>query len=246
MATETVPEAPRYSVGKKDIGEAKNFRWECPIPSNKFWDDLEFTEARNFLQNVSPVELETFPIDPESTQARKEKQELLLKILQDKLAREDAASAPQTFYDVDFDAWDQLWLGIFTFKDALGHPDAEADLRMMIDRKKYPNNRSHEHTLSVLLFNRGEYAESEALEREVYEWLVGRLGKTSPQALGSRRIIARSAWKQGPERIPEAKGIFEEVLELIEESREGKYGVYADEQKEITEKMVRDLEEGRL
>jgi hypothetical protein len=236
----------RYSQNKKDIGDAKNFRWEYPVPENKFWDDFTFVEARNFLQSFSPAELENLPIDPNSTQDKKEKLELLLKLLHDKLAAEDAAAEPETFYDVNFDAWDQLYLGVFTVKHALGHADAEDTLRMMIDRRKYKSNYSHQHTLSVLLFDQGKYAEAEETEIPVKDWLDGRLGKDSPQALGSRRIIGRAIWKQGPERRDEAKEIFAEVMDLVEGMTGGKYAVYQDEMRETTEKMARDLEEGRL
>jgi hypothetical protein len=235
----------RYSQDK-DIGTAKNFSWEYPVPKNAFWNDLKFVVGRNFLQSFSLEEFEKLPIDPESTQDRNTKLELLLELLRQKLASEDALVAPETFYDVDYPAWDTLWLAIFTMQDELGHPNAEQTIRMMFDRRKNKDNLSHLHTLSVLLFDKGEYAEAEEVERPVLVWLDRRLGKDSPQALGSRRIIARSIWKQGLERRSEADRFFLEVKEIIDGMSGGKYAVYQDEQRETTVKMIDDLEAGRM
>ena len=71
-------------------------------------------------------------------------------------------------------------------------------------------------------------------------WLDIRLWKDSPQALGSRRIIARSIWKQ--RRESEARTIFSEVLSLIQGMSVGQYAVYQSEQLELTEKLLLEFE----
>jgi len=250
MASEstTASEGVNYSNAKVQTKpQAKNFNWEYPVADNAFWNDLKFTVGRNVLSSFLPEEIAQLPIDPNSTQSQSEKLELLLKLLQDKIAAEDAKAAPQTFYDVNFEAWDTALLGVHTVQYELGRiAEAEQTLRMLIDRRQNKDNLSYFHSLSVMQFNQGRYAEAEATERPVLDWLVGRLGATSPQALGSRRIIARSIWKQGPERRAEAESLFEEVKKLVEESGSGKYAIYKDEQMETTETMIADLKAGRL
>jgi hypothetical protein len=239
----------RYSQNKKEMTEdAKKFKWECAVPQNKFWDDFTFVEARNFLQSfASEEELASLPIDPDSTQSKKEKAELLLKLLNDKLAAEDAAASPQTYYDVSFKAWDTLQLGVFSLQQCLGKDvEAEGTLRMMIEKNKNKANLSHQHTLAGLLFDQGKYREAEKMERPVVEWLDGILGRDSPQALGGRRIMARAIWKQGEERREEAKGLFKEVVEIIDGMGNGQFGVYQEEERELIDNMVKNLEEGRL
>jgi tetratricopeptide (TPR) repeat protein len=245
MAAPTVQ--VRYSVpDNKDIGDAKNFSWDVPIPVNKFWNDITFVEARNFMHNFSADELAALPIDSDSTLDKPAKLALLLQLLHDKVATQDAMAAPQTWYDVDSDAWDTLQLGVSSLMQGLGRPDAEleAHLRMMIQRNKFPENLSHHHTLAGVLLNQRRYAEAEAEERPVLPWLDSKVGRDSPQSLGARQYLVHAVWKQGREE--EARKMFEETLELIEGSREGPYGVYADEAREMTEKLFRDLNEGNF
>jgi hypothetical protein len=232
----------RYSQGKKEIGDAKKFSWEHPVPDNKFWNDLQFVVGRNFLQSFTPEELDTLPIDPESSQSQKEKLELLLSLLETHLATKEASSAPQSYYDVAYESWASAWLGIFTMQHELGRPGAEDTIRMMIDRRQNKANLSHQHTLTGILLEKGNYSEAEQSELPVRDWLDGRLGKDSPQALGARRMIAEAMWKQGPARQEEAKKLLQEVREIIDGSAEGTFAVYQDEQKEMTEKLIQDLE----
>lgn len=235
------PTGYRYSQGKKDIGEAANFSWEYPVPANEFWNTLGFVTGRSFLQCFSADEIARLPLD--STLSKSGKLELLLKLLREKLSSQDAAAAPQTPYDVNYEAWDKLLLGIYTMQGQLGQSaDAEKTIRMLVDRRKDKTNLSHLHSLSGLLDEQGKYAEAEETEEPVKLWLDERLGKDSPQALGSRRIIVRAIWKQGPSRRAEAKELFSEVMDLIGGMGGGQFAVYQAEQREITEKMVAELE----
>ncbi|KAK5652325.1 hypothetical protein OQA88_10675 [Cercophora sp. LCS_1] len=245
MASASASEGTRYSTPNIS-NAAKNFSWEYPVPDNAFWNDLKFVIGRNFLTSFSPEEISQLPIDPNSTQSKSEKLELLLHLLREKIAAQDAEALPQTFYDINYEAWETTWLAVHTLQYELGLPEAEQTIRMLIDKRKNKANLSHFHTLSVVLFEKGRYADAEEMERPVLEWLVGRLGDTSPQALGSRRIIARAIWKQGPERRVEAEALFEQVKTLVEESGSGKYAVYKDEQMEVTETMIADLRAGRI
>ena len=247
MATPTA--AVRYSQTKTEMtDQAKAFPWECPIPATPFWEALTFVEARNFLQSfASDEERAALPIDRDSTAPKDEKLELLSGLLDNKLAAEDAAVAPQTWYDVDFKAWNRLQMGRFTLQQSLGRDvEAEGTLRMMIGREKNKNNLSFQHTLAALLCDQGKYREAEEMEGPVVEWLDGILGRDSPQALGGRRIMARAMWKQGEERREDARKLFEEVMETVEGMGGGQFAVYQEEERELVRKMVKDLEDGRL
>ncbi|EON63811.1 hypothetical protein W97_03039 [Coniosporium apollinis CBS 100218] len=234
----------RYSQNSKNIGEAKNFSWEYPVPANDFWNPLDFVVGRNFLQCFSADEIARLPLD--STLSKDGKLELLLQLLQEKLFSRDAAAAPQTLYDVDYAAWDKLLLGMCTMQGQLGQSaEAEKTIRSLVDRRKDRTNLSHLHSLSGLLAEQGKHAEAEETEMPVKLWLDERLGKDSPQALGSRRIIAKAMWKQGPSRQGEARELLAEVMELIGGMSGGQFAVYQAEQRETTEKMIADLERGR-
>lgn len=233
----------RYSQNSKDIGEAKNFSWEYPVPTNEFWNPLDFVVGRNFLQCFSADEIARLPLD--STLNKDGKLELLLQLLQERLSSRDAAAAPRTLYDVNYEAWDKLLLGICTMQGQLGQSaEAEKTIRTLVDRRKDKTNLSHLHSLSGLLAEQGRYAEAEETEMPVKLWLDERLGKDSPQALGSRRIIAKVMWKQGPSRQGEARELLAEVMELIGGMGGGQFAVYQAEQRETTEKMIADLERG--
>jgi hypothetical protein len=233
--------AVRYSQNKRDIGEAKNFSWEYPVPDNKFWRDLDYVVGRNFLQCFSADEIKLLPFD--DSPSKSDRLELLLRLLREKLSSEDAAAAPQTVYDVNYDAWEKLLLAIYTIQMQQDrHADTEQTIRTLVERRKDKSNLSHFHSLSGLLCNQGRYTEAEETEISVKRWLDEYLGKDSPQALGSRRIIAQSVWKQGPSRRAEAKELFSEVIELINGMDGGNYAVYQAQEMEVTEKLIMDLE----
>ncbi|KAH8821757.1 hypothetical protein F5884DRAFT_101736 [Xylogone sp. PMI_703] len=235
----------RYSDGKSDTtGRLRNFPWEYPVPDNKFWNDLPFTVGRNFLSNYSEEEIKQLPIDPDSALGKDKKLELLDELLHTRLASQDAAAAPETFYDVDYVSWDRLWLGIFTMQYELGRPGAEQVMRMMCDRRKDKSNLSHFHTLAGLLLARGEYTEAEKMENDVKVWLEEKLGKDSPQVLGARRIIVQAVWKQGVSRRDYAENLLEEIKEIIEGMGSGPFGVYQEQERELFNKMKESLERG--
>ncbi|CAG9985608.1 unnamed protein product [Clonostachys byssicola] len=231
----------RYSQGKKDMGAARDFSWEHPVPDNKFWNDLPFTVGRNFLQNFTPDQVEQLGLDPDSTLPKESKLELLANRLAQELDKRDSAAAPQTYYDVDYEGWDSLWLGIYTMQHELGDPKAESTLRMMCDKRKNKSNLSHQHTLAGLLLDKNKNSEAEEIEREVCAWLDSRLGKSSPQALSARRIIAEALWKQGSTRQSEATDMIRDIKDIVEQMGDGPFGVYKDEERKLVEELEHRL-----
>ncbi|KAI0439495.1 hypothetical protein F4803DRAFT_554026 [Xylaria telfairii] len=81
--------AVRYSQQDKDMGEAKNFPWEHPVPRNAFWDDLPYTVARNFLDAFTTEELRAAPISPDSTESKEKKLLSLATWLGKKMAEQE-------------------------------------------------------------------------------------------------------------------------------------------------------------
>lgn len=232
----------RYSQGDKDIGSARKFHWEIPVPICKFWDDFSYPAARNFL-DVFPKE--HIPIDLDSTAQKQEKVDLLGKLLDERLASKDADAAPKTLYDVDYDYWKKIWLAKIGMQVEVQDLKLEDTMRMMIEKNKPkdPTNLSFNHSLTSVLLTKGKYAEAEATELPVPEWLDSKLGKESPQSLSSRRMIAHAIWKQG--RQAEASKLFDEVFGIIDGTKDdNQYAPYKSAEKEMAEKLWKELKEG--
>jgi hypothetical protein len=168
---------------KKDVGEAKNFSREYPVPDNEFRNTLDFVVGRNFMQCFSEDEMKQMHFD--DTLSKRGKLGLLLTLLREKLSSQDAAAAPQTLYYVNYAAWDKLLLGIYTGQILLGHvEEAEKTIRTIVDQRKDKTNLSNLHSLSFLLEQQGKYAEAEDTEVSVIRWLHEQLGKDSPARVG--------------------------------------------------------------
>lgn len=232
-----------YSDGKPDPdGKRSFFPWEYPVPDNQFWNDLPYFIGRNFLLNFAPEEIDLLPIDPNSSQIKEQKLTLLYSVLHKRLSEQDTASAPKIFYDVDFEGWDRLWLGIYAVEHELGRPEAEATIRMLCERRKDPENLSHVHTLAGLLLDKGEYAEAEIMVEKVKVWLEEKIGKDCPQIMRAWRIIVEAVWKQG--KRDEAEALLEEMKGTIDGMEGGRFAVYQDEERGYYNEMVEELKKG--
>ena len=200
----------RYSNDEVATSEAaKAFSWEAPVPVNRFWDSFEYCIARNFLGNFLDHELEQLPIDQDSADDQQTKLQLLLPLLKDKLAKEEAAtSQPQSLYERDYQRWYSLWQGIYVIENQLDLPEAEQTVRMLVERTD-KSNVVPPHMLAEHLVRVGKYKEAEDTERPVCAWMDTRphLGKASPQAINARRIIAQALWFQGSLKASRGEGV---------------------------------------
>lgn len=235
----------RYStanVGKYE--SAQSFAWEAPVPVNRFWDSISYCVSRNFLRNFSEQELEQLPIDPDSAVSNKEKLKHLLQLLQEKLAKEEATAAPQALQKIDYTRWNRLWQGIYTMQSELGLPAADQTIRMIVDKEPDKSNMLPLHMLADHLIKIRKYAEAEETERPVCAWMDAheRLGRDSPQAINARRIITRALWMQGPSRRAEAEALVAEIRVIVDGMGNGKFGVYKDEERVLTDMMMAELE----
>lgn len=101
----------------------------------------------------------------------------------------------------------------------------------------------HQHALAALLTTHsepGDFTRAEELERPFTESIEMRLGKDSPQALSSRRIMAKAVWWQG--RESEARKLIDETYHRIQQMDKGKYAAYKESEKKMTDEMVEQLE----
>ena len=231
----------KYSRGSKEIGAAKSFAWEYPVPNNAFWGPLDFVAGRNFLKCFSSSELQAMEPRLIGSLPNPEKYELLLKILNEKLEAGDKAAAPKTLQEVDHKVWDDLMLGVVTMYARLNRlVDQESTLCLLIAKRQDPCNLSHLYNLAGVLLEQGKYAEAEEMASEARDWLDGKLGKESPQALGARKIIVEAVWKQG--RVEKARGLMGEMEKIVEGGGEGTFGIYMDEQREMLSRKREELE----
>ncbi|AEO68692.1 029921dd-7c18-4b66-8ae2-d8d648ec5796 [Thermothielavioides terrestris] len=244
MAAAVTPRS-RYSndaVAASDA--AQSFPWEAPVPVNPFWDSFDYCTARNFLGNFSDHELEQLPIDPDSTDDHETKLRLLLRLLQAKIAQEEAASSPESLYTADYARWYSLWQGVYVFQDKLGLPEAEQTIRMLVARRPEGSDDVRPlHILAEHLVKLGKYREAEDTERPVCAWMDARphLGKSSPQAINARRIIARALWGQGPPRRAEAKALLAEIAEIVNNMGGSRFGAYQEEERQLNRALMAEL-----
>lgn len=235
----------RYSNGQVATSEeAKAFPWEAPVPINQFWDSFDYCTARNFLGNFSDQELEQLPIDQGSTSSHREKLQLLLRLLQEKLTEEEAAAvSQQSIYKVDYKRWYNLWQGIYTYEDQLDLPQAEETVRMLVRTRPSESNVVPPHMLANHLVKVGKYKEAEDTERPVSAWMDAQpsLGRDSPQAINARRIIAKALWFQGPSRRAEAEALVAEIQEIVDGMGDSKFGMYQEEERKLNQEMISEF-----
>lgn len=247
----------RYSTSQVSTSDqAKSFPWEQPIPVNPFWDTFSYPTARSFLSNFTPPELAHLPLDPSSAEPHPAKVRLLLRLLTDKLAREEdqaaaaaaaATSPPQALFEADYTSWFNLQQGIYELQSQLALPEAEHTLRMLVARAPPDaDDVRPQHMLAEYLVKAGQYKEAEELGRVVCAWMDGRgeLRPGSPQGLSARRTLARALWGQGEERRAEAEVLAREVEGLVEDMGQGKFGVYQEEERMLNREMVAALVDG--
>ncbi len=251
MTSDTKTQRFRYSNGEIATAEAAAaFSWEAPVPVNPFWDDIDYCPARNFLGSFSEAELEQLSINPQSMDTQDTKLHILLRLLKEKLAQEEAvASPPQSLHDTNYTQWYDLWQAIHTFQSTLGLLEAaEATARMLVARQPGDSTDVRpRHILAETLVKVGKYAEAEDTARPVCAWMDAnpRLGKASPQAINSRRMIARALWGQGQPRRAEAEALLAEIDEIVDGmgAGDGRFAVYQEEEKRLNAQMRAELKE---
>lgn len=232
----------RFSMGKLDIKDAPNFHWEYPVPVNDFWDTLKYPSARNFLTCFSTEEVEQMNLEQYGSLSNDKKAEILIKILRERIASKESRERP--LYIIDNALWQKLMMAIGTIYGESDQLDKQIEVaEELVEKRVDKSNVSHLHALGALLAKRGEYRRAEEIERQCTEYMDAKAGKDSPQSMSSRRIIAKAVWMQG--RQSEAEKLIAEIFDLIEASGSGKFAVYQESERKMTEEMVDELKRGQ-
>ncbi|KAI7262385.1 hypothetical protein KC343_g468 [Hortaea werneckii] len=124
------------------------------------------------------------------------------------LLAEIARVVPNQLRDVNYTRWTSLQAALTTMENILGRLDTVERLGHELYEHGPDGSKdlSALHALSGVLEEEGKYSEAEVAARLVLPWLQSqpKLGDgSSPQALGSMKIIVKSLWKQG--KITEAQ-----------------------------------------
>lgn len=240
----------RYSQGQKDLGDARNFAWEFPVPDTDFWRDLPYCASRNFLMSFTPEraqQLSTAHLDTKANIDAAAKMELLIHLLYSELEEQDAVAAraekSTTLFDTDYTRWKTIWTAIATLQMEIDRK-AEAIIvtRMLHQTRRDPANLIHLHLLAGLMLQVNDFAQAERMAVQVKAWLDGRLGKDAPQALNMGRILAESIWRQNSaSRRQEAEGILAGIRTTIDGMEGGQYAVYKDGEIKMTDELMARL-----
>lgn len=135
-------------------------------------------------------------------------------------------------------------MAIGTMQDFLNDIDGEEDtLQKLLEhgRDGGSRNMSAVYMMAELKLKRGEYAQAEALIREVLPFLLSHkaLGVDSPQVLAAKRRLIRALWMMG--RKEEAETLISEVQALVEGMENSQSVKYQDEEREMLRDLVADL-----
>ncbi|KAF8204469.1 hypothetical protein K438DRAFT_1819961 [Mycena galopus ATCC 62051] len=219
------------------------FDWDYDVPDTPFWHDLPFTAGRNFLTCYSASELEEISFD--GALSVPSKLAFLLSLLEARLDARKATAAPLQLHVADHREWQRLMLGIETMQNHLGMPEESDTICTMLETSQRESERlSWTNMLAALKLRQGDYAEAERLEREVLPWMQKseRMGKDSPQALGTTRRIIETLWKQGGTKTDEARQLAKDTAELVEGMGTSKFAKYQEEERQMLQDLVVKLE----
>ncbi|KAK7063718.1 hypothetical protein R3P38DRAFT_2819952 [Favolaschia claudopus] len=231
------------NTGAAEAKPQPKFSWDYDVPDTPFWRDLPFVAGRNFLTCYTDSEISELNLD--GTLPVPSKLSLLLSHLETRLAQRKAAASPVELHIADPDEWQRLMLGIQTMQSQLKMLPEEAEtLRIMLATSQGNSRLSWLNMTAAYKLQIGEYAEAEALERQVLPWMQTseRMGPDSPQALGTTRRIIEAMWKQGGSKVGEARKLAAETAELIEAMGTSKFAKYQDEERQMLQEVLAQLD----
>ncbi|KAM7195061.1 hypothetical protein V8F33_006930 [Rhypophila sp. PSN 637] len=221
------------------------FEWDFDVPDTPFWKGIDMRIARNFITCYEPDKLERIPFDEKSSLPEPDKLTFLLNELKSNLAAQQAAAAPEKLHQTNPVAWRRLLLGIETMYKYLDMPKEEAEtIRIMLSATEGDARVPWLNMLADLEVRNGNFTEAEALAREVLPWMQTheKLGRDSPQAMGTTRTLIKSMWKQGGKKTDEARRVVGETQVLIDNMGTSKFAKYQSEEKQMLRELVDVLE----
>ena len=233
MASTTVPAAQVWETP------------EVPAHGTAFWNSLpDSSPARNVKRIFTDAEVLALGLDDHARKSTEEKLRFLLQLVEQKLetAEAAAASAPNGLRQTDWSLWVNITAAIFELQHTLNMPEADTTLGKLVSNgKDGGKNYAFVYQLARVKLQRGQYNEAEELAKETLPWMQNHeiLGKDSPQALGTHRIILQALAKQG--RTDEARAMADATKALIDGMNNGRYSKYQEEEKVELENTVKEL-----
>ncbi|KAI1848435.1 hypothetical protein JX265_008783 [Neoarthrinium moseri] len=229
------------------MSNAQKFSWDFDVPADAFWSSLPFSTGRNFLQCFDPADIEIMSPQFDASLPIENKNRLLLRLTQQKLAvEEDAAqrSGEGRLYEKDWVAWQNLMLAIVTTQHELGLlADEERTLQTMLDHPKPGQSKNYSalNMMARLYDANGRYAEAEQALLEVKAWMEEhpQIGRGSPPAMGNLRMLLEAVWKQGNHE--EATGIYMDMKSLVDRMDKTNFAQYQEEEREMLEGLMETL-----
>lgn len=219
--------------------------WETvkvPAHGAPFWDSLpDSSPAQNAQRIFTDAEVLALGLDDHVGKSTDEKLRFLLQLVERKLATLEA-DAPHGLRQADWPLWVNITAAIFELQQTLDMAEADATLDTLVGHgKDGGKNYAFVYQLARVKLQRGQYSEAEALAKETLPWMEKHeaLGKDSPQALGTHRIILQAVAKQG--RTDEARAIADTAKALIGGMGTGRYPKHEEEESQELEKTVKEL-----
>ena len=228
-----------------DDSNTSKFEWDYDVPTDGFWKDLDYRLIKAFLQCYTEPEIAEMKFD--ETLSADDKLTFLLKYLDDTLTNKESKSRLETelpLKNSDNNAWRTILLGLGTIEYYLGHWEAEEKFA----RERYENgpdgakDMSALQELSIVMERQGKYGEGESMAKNVLEWMdeLPKLGRDSPQAIGSACILAMCVWKQG--RHQEGGALLDDCTKRVQSMGEGKFAKYQEAERQLVEQTRVALE----
>ena len=222
------------------------FEWDFDVPTDGFWEDLDYRLIKAFLQCYAEPEIVEMTFD--ETLSTDDKLASLLKYLENTLANKENKSRLETglpLKEYDNNAWRTILLGLGTIEYFLGHWEAEERYA----RERYENgpdgakDMSALQELSIVMERQGKYSEGESMAKSVLEWMdeLPKLGRDSPQAIGSACVLAICVWKQGRHR--EGGALLDDCTSRVQSMEKGKFAKYQEAERQLVEQTRVALEE---
>jgi hypothetical protein len=246
MAAATTSQQHREAAA---AAEPQQFPWEAPHLTGAFWDnfpDPNHHLARSVGRLFSPYEFARLHLDPAADPAHKQAQ--LHAALEQHMPDSDQ---PEALSPDAYGQWHTRGFVLAALERDLGRDDeAESRLRQLAAswEKRHRAGGTDGtaadpetvgsakdvgalNNLAFLLAARGRCAEAEAVARELAPLLDGAplLGRTSPQALGNRRLLIECVARQG--RAAEAERLCVEVYGVVGEMAGTKFAKYEEEER---------------
>ncbi|KAJ5112919.1 hypothetical protein N7456_001453 [Penicillium angulare] len=235
----------RYSTGTSDSAKPTSFAWEFAVPVTPFWDSFSWKYAKCILKAFTALEIQNLHLEQYKNESETRKFDLMDKFLEEKLALEEARylAYGTTLQTADYDLWNKVLLAITLTSTETGHLErAEKAHRSLIDgRTDLQDMTSINNFASWLIHHTTKYDDARGFAIQSQNWIEKKLGRSSPQSIGNRKIIAETYWKEN--NSIKANETTVEIFECIDGLRDTRFAVYEESEREEAKEWEKKLKE---